>query len=52
MVEFVRIFLGITLAIAHLQTKKGFITAAGTAQKFSMAVLISNAKIMEFVSHI
>lgn len=52
MVESVRIFLGITLAIAHLQTKKGFIMVAGTVQKFSMAVLISNAKTMEYVFHI
>lgn len=52
MVESVRIFLGIILAIAHLQTKKGFITVAGTVQKFSMAVLIGNAKTMEYVSHI
>lgn len=51
MVESVRIFLGITLAIAHPQTKKGFITVALTVQKFSVAVLISNAKIMEYVSH-
>lgn len=52
MVASVRTFLGITLAIAHLQTKKGFFTAAGTAQKSSVAVLINNAKIMEYVSHI
>lgn len=51
MVEPVRIFLGITLVIAHLQTKKGFITVAGTVQKFSTAVLISHAKTIEYVSH-
>lgn len=52
MVESVKISLGITLAIAHLQTKKGFIMVAGTVQKSSVAVLISNAKTMEYVSHI
>lgn len=52
MVGSVRIFLEITLAIAHLQTKKEFFMVAGTVQKFCMAVLIINAKIMEYVSHI
>lgn len=51
MVEPVRIFRGITLVIARRQTKKGFITVAGTVQKFSMAVLVSSAKTMESVSH-
>lgn len=52
MVGSVRTFLEITLAIAHLQTKKGFFMVAGTVQKFCMAVLIINAKTMEYVSHI
>lgn len=52
MVGSVRIFLEITLAIAHLRTKKGFFMVAGTVQKFCMAVLIINAKTMEYVSHI
>lgn len=52
MVGSVRIFLEITLAIVHLRTKKGFFMVAGTVQKFYMAVLIINAKTMEYVSHI
>lgn len=52
MVGSVRIFLEITLAIVHLRTKKGFFMVAGTVQKFCMAVLIINAKTMEYVSHI